>query len=140
MRVRWDRLQVGDFVDMAPQPVMPVVSRRYNERSGLWILGFLHPVWRRVWHIGYIGWHEEEVTEPWARSERAFIERELVIWMDYALQLRDLLLHQNRSLYHAARERDRLLVGEWARREHQRKVDECMAAFEAAHGPLDDEE
>lgn len=117
MKVRWDRIRVGDYVDMAPQPVMPVVSREYNERSGLWILGFLHPVWRRVWRVGYIGWHEEEVVEPWgvahpSRLSRSgdFLEQQLVTWMRYALELRDLLNHQNGSLLRAARERDRLLA------------------------------
>jgi hypothetical protein len=64
MKVRWDRIQVGDMVDMSPQPVMPVVSRRYDPRMKLWVLGFLHPKWRRVWRIAYIGWHEEEVVHP----------------------------------------------------------------------------
>jgi hypothetical protein len=121
MRVRWDRIQVGDLVDMAPQPLMYVVSRRFDERSGLWVLGFLHTGWRRIWRIAYIGWHEEEVVEAWGvahpsaprrtGSERDFLEREIVEWMSYALDLRDLLRGQNRRLYEAARERDRLLKG-----------------------------
>jgi len=110
MKVRWDRIQVGDMVDMAPQPVMSVVSRQFNERSGLWTLGFLHTKWRRVWRIGYIGWHEEEVVEPVVGSERAFVEREMLLWMRYALELRDLLRGQNKRLYEAARERDSLLL------------------------------
>jgi len=136
VRLRWDRIQVGDMVDMAPQPVMPVVSRAFNERSGLWALGFLHPKWRRVWRIAYIGWHEEEV-EPWGRSADRFIEGELVMWMAHALELRDLLRHQNGSLYRAARDRDRLLAIQWPLDRAQERADACVAAFEAAHGEID---
>lgn len=121
------------MVDMSPQPLMPVVSRQYNPRSKLWTLGFLHPKWRRVWRIGYTGWHEEEVVEPVVGSERTFYEQELTMWMSYALELRDLLRGQNKRLYEAARERDQLLGESRRRREASERAARCVAAFEAAH-------
>ncbi len=112
MKIRWDRIQVGDTVDMISQGPLRVISRQFDERSGLWVLGFLHPVRRCIWRVGYIGWHEEEVR-PRVGSEREAIEQELVLWVNYALDLGDLLCHQNGSLYRAARERDQLLWQAW---------------------------
>jgi hypothetical protein len=109
MKLRWDRIQVGDWVDMAPQGHLLVISREYDARSGLWILGFVHAGWRRVWRLGYIGWHEEEVVRPAKGTGRRAVEAEVELWMQWGLALRDLLRDQSRALYEAARARDRLL-------------------------------